>query len=106
VSEDEIDLFGSDDDEVDEEAEALKQKRLAEYAAKKATKPVTVGKSVVTLDVKPWDDETDMVALEANLRKIEVPGLVWGLSKLVAVGYGIFKLQVNLPHCSQTMQKY
>lgn len=33
-----IDLFGSDDEEVDEAAEKLKQERLAEYAAKKAGK--------------------------------------------------------------------
>lgn len=37
-----------------------------------------------------------MKALEANVRKIEMDGLVWGLSKLVAVGYGIKKLQINL----------
>ncbi|BGP72105.1 Elongation factor 1-beta [Rhodotorula toruloides] len=94
--EDDIDLFGSDDEEVDPEAEALKQKRLAEYAAKKANKPKTIAKSLVTLDVKPWDDETDMAQLEANVRAIEKPGLVWGLSKLVPIGYGIKKLQMSL----------
>ena len=30
------------------------------------------------------------------MRSIEVDGLTWGASKLVAVGYGISKLQVNL----------
>jgi len=93
---DEIDLFGSDDEEVDEEAEKLKQQRLAEYAAKKANKPKTIAKSVVTLDVKPWDDETDMAQLEANVRSISWPGLVWGLSKLVPVGYGVKKLQMTV----------
>ncbi|KDE04621.1 elongation factor EF-1 beta subunit [Microbotryum lychnidis-dioicae p1A1 Lamole] len=93
---DEIDLFGSDDEEVDAEAEALKQKRLAEYAAKKAHKPKTIAKSVVTMDVKPWDDETDMAALEKSVRSIEKDGLVWGLSKLVPIGYGIRKLQITL----------
>merc|ERR1719198_2749111 len=57
---DDVDLFGSSDDEVDEEAEKVKQQRLAEYAAKKANKPKTIAKSLVTLDIKPWDDETDM----------------------------------------------
>jgi elongation factor 1-beta len=42
------------------------------------------------------DDETDMVALEAAVRGIEKDGLVWGQSKLVAVGFGIKKLQINL----------
>ena len=52
--------------------------------------------SVVTLEVKPWDDETDMEALEKSVRSIEQPGLVWGSSKLVAVGYGIKKLQITI----------
>jgi elongation factor 1-beta len=52
--------------------------------------------SVVTLEVKPWDDETDMEALEKSVRSIEQEGLVWGASKLVAVGYGIKKLQITL----------
>lgn len=34
--------------------------------------------------------------MEANVRAIEVDGLVWGASKFVAVGFGIKKLQVNL----------
>jgi elongation factor 1-beta len=42
------------------------------------------------------DDETDMKQLEANVRAIEQDGLVWGASKLVAVGFGIKKLQINL----------
>lgn len=37
-----------------------------------------------------------MKALEAAVRGIEKDGLVWGQSKLVAVGYGIKKLQINL----------
>ncbi|KZT52292.1 hypothetical protein CALCODRAFT_502463 [Calocera cornea HHB12733] len=94
--EEDIDLFGSDDEEVDEEAERIKQERLAAYNAKKANKPKVAAKSVVTLDVKPWDDETDMVALEASVRSIEQPGLVWGASKLVPIGYGIRKLQITV----------
>jgi translation elongation factor EF-1beta len=46
--------------------------------------------------VKPWDDETDMVELEKSVRSIEQDGLVWGASQLVAVGFGIKKLQINL----------
>ena len=37
-----------------------------------------------------------MAALEAAVRAIEKDGLVWGASKLVAVGFGIKKLQINL----------
>lgn len=50
----------------------------------------------MTLEVKPWDDETDMEALEKAVRSVEQDGLVWGSSKLVAVGYGIKKLQITL----------
>lgn len=92
-----VDLFGSDDDEVDEEAEKLKQQRLAEYAAKKAAKgPKPAAKSIVTLDVKPWDDETDLEELLANVKSVEMEGLVWGAHQWIPIGYGIKKLQINL----------
>lgn len=37
-----------------------------------------------------------MAALEAAVRGVEKDGLVWGASKLVPVGFGIKKLQINL----------
>jgi len=88
---DDVDLFGSEDDE---EADALRQKRLDDYAAKKSKKPALVAKSSVVLDVKPWDDETDMVQVEVEVRKIVMDGLFWGASKLVPLAYGIKKLQI------------
>ena len=93
AAEDDIDLFG--EDEVDEEAEKEKKRRVEEYAAKKAGKPAVIAKSNIILDVKPWDDETDMKYIEDGVRKIELDGLIWGPSKLVAVGYGIKKLQIG-----------
>lgn len=48
------------------------------------------------MEVKPWDDETDMAELEKAVRSIEMEGLVWGASKLVPIGYGIKKLQITL----------
>ncbi|KAI1434580.1 hypothetical protein GGR50DRAFT_687539 [Xylaria sp. CBS 124048] len=96
ADEDDVDLFGSDDEEEDAEAVRIREERLAAYREKKAAKPKIAAKSVVTLDVKPWDDETDMAALEASVRSIEKDGLVWGASKLVPVGFGIKKLQINL----------
>ncbi|KAI9345563.1 hypothetical protein BDR26DRAFT_856271 [Obelidium mucronatum] len=93
--EDDFDLFASDDEEEDAEKAAIVAQRLKEYNEKKAAKPKPLAKSMVILDVKPWDDETDMKALEAAVRGIEMPGLVWGTSKLVAIGYGIKKLQIT-----------
>jgi len=51
---------------------------------------------VLMLTNRDADDETDMKALEAAVRGIEKDGLVWGGSQLVAVGFGIKKLQINL----------
>ncbi|XP_037642643.1 eukaryotic translation elongation factor 1 delta a (guanine nucleotide exchange protein) isoform X7 [Sebastes umbrosus] len=90
---DDMDLFGSDDD--DEEAERLKQERIDAYAAKKSKKPTLIAKSSILLDVKPWDDETDMKKLEECVRSVQMDGLLWGASKLLPVGYGIKKLQIN-----------
>ncbi|TWW58306.1 eukaryotic translation elongation factor 1 delta b (guanine nucleotide exchange protein) isoform X1 [Takifugu flavidus] len=88
---DDFDPFGSDDDE---EAEKIKEQRLKEYAEKKAKKPTIIAKSSILLDVKPWDDETDMAKLEECVRSVQTDGLLWGTSKLVPVGYGIKKLQI------------
>lgn len=115
---DNVDLFGSDDEEEDAEAAKIREQRLADYKKKKEGKEKPAAKSIVTLEVKPWgkliwgsglaktwhllvlttypDDETDMKALEDNVRAIEQDGLVWGASKLVPVGFGIKKLQINL----------
>ncbi|KAG7264376.1 hypothetical protein CRUP_022212 [Coryphaenoides rupestris] len=76
---DDLDLFGSDEET--EEAARIKEERVAEYAARKSKKPALIAKSSILLDVKPWDDETDMAKLEE--------------SKLVPVGYGIRKLQIG-----------
>ncbi|NXK52582.1 EF1D factor, partial [Chauna torquata] len=92
---DDIDLFGSDDEEEDQEAAKVREERLRQYAEKKAKKPGLIAKSSILLDVKPWDDETDMVKMEECVRSIHMDGLVWGASKLVPVGYGIKKLQIQ-----------
>ncbi|KAL1962699.1 hypothetical protein VTN77DRAFT_9243 [Rasamsonia byssochlamydoides] len=91
-----LDLFGSDSEEEDPEVVKEREARLAEYKKKKEAKPKEAAKSLVTLEVKPWDDETNLEEMEANVRAIEKDGLVWGASKFVAVGFGIKKLQINL----------
>jgi len=91
---DDFDMFASDDEE-DEEAEKIKQERLAAYAAKKSKKPAVIAKSSVLLDVKPWDDETDMKEMENLVRTIEMDGLLWGQALLKPIGYGINKLTIN-----------
>lgn len=88
-----VDLFASDEEE-DADAAKIREERLAAYAAKKSKKPVLIAKSSILLDVKPWDDETDMKEMEKQVRTIVMDGLLWGSSKLVPVGYGINKLQI------------
>lgn len=51
---DEVDLFGSDDEEEDAEAVRVREERLAEYKKKKEGKTKPAAKSIVTMDVKPW----------------------------------------------------
>lgn len=93
-NDDDIDLFGSEDE--DPELEKAKAERLAAYQAKKAAKgPGPIAKSSVVLDVKPWDDETDLGLMEKEVRAITIDGLLWGASKLVPIGYGIKKLQIS-----------
>merc|ERR1712131_405470 len=72
---DDVDLFGSD--------------------AKEEKKGKVIAKSNIILDIKPWDDETPMDKLEECIRSISMDGLLWGTGKLVAIGYGIKKLQIT-----------
>ncbi|CAG4960149.1 unnamed protein product [Parnassius apollo] len=91
---DDVDLFGSGDEEEDAEAAIIREERLKAYADKKSKKPALIAKSSIILEVKPWDDETDMKEMEKQVRTIEMDGLLWGAAKLVPVGYGINKLQI------------
>ncbi|KAG8063080.1 hypothetical protein GUJ93_ZPchr0003g18424 [Zizania palustris] len=87
---DDVDLFG---EETEEEKKAAEERAASVKAAGKKKES---GKSSVLLDVKPWDDETDMTKLEEAVRNVKMDGLLWGASKLVPVGYGIKKLQIMM----------
>ena len=78
----EVDLFGSDSDSEDDAEKArVREERLAAYHAKKAKKPALIAKTSVVLDIKPWDDETDMDAMLKNVKTIVKEGLLWGACK-------------------------
>ncbi len=77
----------------EEVVEKRHKEQAAKNAAKKKEKPVA--KSMIILDIKPWDDETDMALLEKAVREIVADGLVWGSSKLVPVAFGVKKLQIT-----------
>merc|ERR1712083_186083 len=57
---DDVDLFGSSDEEETEEKKRITEERLKAYHEKKSKKAAVIAKTSVLLDVKPWDDETDM----------------------------------------------
>ncbi|EER94704.1 elongation factor 1-delta 2 [Sorghum bicolor] len=87
---DDVDLFGKET----EEEHAATDARAA--AVKASGKKKESGKSSILLDVKPWDDETEMQKLEEAVRSVKMEGLLWGASKLVPVGYGIKKMQIMM----------
>jgi len=97
------DLWGDDDD--DEEADEENEKRLAAIAEAHRQKKIAAGKlkvvinmSKIVLDVKPWDDETDMKELEGLVRGIKHPtnpkAIEWQAGQLEDIGYGIKKLRI------------
>ena len=102
----EMDLWGDEPlgDEYTAEEQANQDRLDAIAAAHKEKKraagklKVVIGMSKIVLDVKPWDDETDLEAMEAVVRKITHPtnpkAVEWQASELKEVGYGIKKLSI------------
>jgi len=97
------DLWGDDDD--DEAADEENEKRLAAIAEAHRQKKIAAGKlkavinmSKVVLDVKPWDDETNMKELEVLVRGIKhatnPKAIEWQAGQLEDIGYGIKKLRI------------
>jgi elongation factor 1-beta len=89
ADDDDVDLFG---EETEEEKAALEAKKKAD-ADKKKEKKVVIAKSSILIDIKPWDDQTDLKGLAQKLHAIEKDGLLWGDHKLVPVAFGLKKLQ-------------
>ncbi|KAI3384777.1 hypothetical protein SNEBB_004788 [Seison nebaliae] len=92
---DDVDLFGDDDDEEEEDPEEAKKRQEKLDALKNKGKKVVIAKSIIILDVKPWEDTTDMVQLEKGVRNINIDGLVWGSSKLEPLAYGVRFLRIT-----------
>lgn len=90
---DDLDLFGSDDEE-DAEAAKVREERLKAYAEKKSKKPAVVAKSSIVLDVKSWGDETDMKEMENKVRSIQQDGLVWGACKSSLCQYRCMRMSI------------
>lgn len=61
-------MFGSEDVEVTEKAKRIREEQLAQYKSKKSKKSALIAKSLFLLDVKPWDNETDLIKLGQCVR--------------------------------------
>lgn len=100
ADDDELDLFGDDDEEdapkVDgKAARAAAAKAAKEAADAKKKKTKKIDKSLVTLVVKPWDAETDLDELFKLIVATEKEGLTWGVAcEKEPVAYGIFQLKL------------
>merc|ERR1712153_204074 len=90
---DEMDLFGSDDDD----GAAAKAAAEAAKASKKKVKKPVIAMSLVMLEVKPVDDQTNLDDLAQRIYKnVTQEGLFWKTEyKKEPVAFGIFKLIVG-----------
>ena len=96
--EEEEDLFGDDDDEDDEAAEAMEAKIRAEAEKKKAEKEANkkVEKSLMVINIKPYDEETDLKALFKKIQATQVKGCKWSETcNICPLAYGICYLQIS-----------
>jgi len=56
--------------------------QIIEAAKKRGAEKAKLTKSMIVLDVKPWDDTTDMAELEKEVRSVVKDGLLWGSCEL------------------------
>ena len=114
ADDEDMDLFGDDDDvnsdgENAEEAAATVARRQRMEAARKlkadadakkgavVKKEKPAEKSLIVLEVKPWEADTDLKMVWQEIIKKEQDGLRWGDSyKLEPVAYGIMKLVMTV----------
>ena len=87
---DELDLFGSDDEDSKNALAAAKE------AAKPALPKKVIGKSLIMFEVKPWGEDTDLDEVAKMVLAIEMDGLVWKEeTRKDPIAYGVFKLVVG-----------
>eukprot|EP00359_Climacostomum_virens_P005829 CAMPEP_0204902808 /NCGR_PEP_ID=MMETSP1397-20131031/3883_1 /ASSEMBLY_ACC=CAM_ASM_000891 /TAXON_ID=49980 /ORGANISM="Climacostomum Climacostomum virens, Strain Stock W-24" /LENGTH=273 /DNA_ID=CAMNT_0052071363 /DNA_START=296 /DNA_END=1117 /DNA_ORIENTATION=+ len=89
-AQEDLDLFAAGDDEEEEDAGDAFAKAKAAHAA-------PVGRSILTLDVKPANSTVDLDAVNARIRnEIQPEGLKWSEEfAKVPVAYGICKLRLS-----------
>jgi elongation factor 1-beta len=93
---DDIDMFGSDDEDDEASFDALCKAKQAAIDKANA-KPKATAKSIVMFEVKPLESETDLDALFARiLKECVIEGCNWKQDcKKEPVAFGVFKLIVG-----------
>ena len=95
---DDFDVFGDDDDEEDgdepKESRAETMARLKKEAEERTAKKEAKQRTLVAIEVKPWDVEQDLMELWKKITTTIVEdGLKWGESCTLAdVAFGIKKI--------------
>jgi elongation factor 1-beta len=101
---DDFDVFGDDDDEDEDdtpkESRADMLARLKKEAEERTSKKEAKQRTLVGIEIKPWDVEQDLMALWKKITStVAQDGLKWGEQcNLVDVAFGIKKIQ-----CTFTM---
>ena len=95
--EEDEDLFGSDDEDDDQDARMAMKAKAHEAKFGKKDKPTVIAKSLVIFEVKPLESETDLDVLGARIiKEVAMDGLIWKTEfKKAPVAYGIFKIQIG-----------
>merc|ERR1712060_915878 len=96
--EDDFDPFASENEEdIAAEAEREKLRKEAEEKQKK-TKKVVIAKSLVTFDVKGYEEGQDFEALAKKIKaEIAMDGLVWmDKHEVKPIAFGMKKLQIAM----------
>lgn len=95
AADDDLDLFGDDDEADAAAAKAVAEKAKAAKDGKK--KKEVIAQSLVLYEVKPLDDTTDLDELAARILGIKMDGLYWKTEyKKEPVAFGIFKLVIGV----------
>lgn len=95
---DDFDVFGDDDDaeeEAPKESRAEMLARLKKEAEERTARKEAKQRTLVAIEIKPWDVEQDLMALWKKItQNVTQEGLKWGESCTLAdVAFGIKKIQ-------------
>jgi len=94
---DDFDVFGDDDEEAEEEPKESRAEmlaRLKKEAEERTAKKEAKQRTLVAIEIKPWDTEQDLMELWKKVTStIQQDGLKWGEGcTLQEVAYGIKKI--------------